>query len=208
MKINLERAKHAAASDTAIEIARAIVAGEPIDDVIGGQVMDHAIAKYRPHIAAALRKHNIDIGDEDTLDADKLMQIVNDKSGLTIDGWSKDSIFAAVDKLLSAQLSKRLGFEVASVQDVDAVKQAMIDFAAEAITSGRATAFISKQLVKKFQKEKAFQEAGIVEEVDKKRLMARMYQKRYRRRNREVWDTSGSGGGGGGGLPYPSGPKH
>lgn len=192
MKINLQRAKSAAASDTAMEIAQAVAAGQPIDDVIADQLMEHAINKFRPHIAAALRRHGVNLDDDATLDADTLMTIVNEKSGLSLDGWSADSVLAAVDTMIAARVSVRLGVEVQSVQDVEGLRQSLIDSAVSAIQSGRANAFISRAMISKFRKEKAFRESGMETEDDQRKLMNRWYQKKYRRTHKAVW--AGSGG--------------
>ncbi len=186
MKVNLDRAKAGSLLDIAEELWAAHSAGASWSEATSEVLAERIIQRYRGHIAAALRSKGIEIADTDTLDGDTLLRIVNERSGLDIAALTPDAVRAALDAFMAARLSGVLGVEVASVQDVGAVKQSLIDAAASAVQSGRANAFMSKAMIKKIRVAKAWSAGGVV--VDERRAtLARWYQKKFRRTHKGVW---------------------
>lgn len=187
MKINLDRAHAGSALEIADEIWSAHDAGMSWDDATSDVIADHIIQRYRGHIAAALRAKGVEINDDDTLDGDSLLRIVNARAGLDIQAWTPDAVRTALDRFMSARLSVLLGVEVGSVQDVATLKQSLLDAAAAAVVSGRATAFISKGMIKKMRMAKAWNDAGVLDAEQKRLTLNRWYQKKYRRSHKGVW---------------------
>lgn len=186
MKIHLERADAGTILDIAGEIWAAHSNGETWSDATSETLVNRIIMRYRAHIAAALRKHGIEVEDTDTLDGETLLRIINARTGLDIAAWNHDAVKAALDTFMAARLSEVLGVEVASVQDVDAIKQLLIDAAADAVQSGRANEFISRAMIKKIRAAKAWRDGGVVKE-DRAATLNRWYQKKFRRSHVAVW---------------------
>ena len=186
MKINIDRARAGSLLDIGEEVWTAHNAGASWSESTSQVLADKIIQRYRGHIAAALRSKGIEIADDESLDGDTLLRIINERVGLTIEAWNPDAVRAALDVFMAARLSGVLGVTIASVRDMDAVKQALIDAAAGAVESGRANAFVSRGMIKKIRAAKAWEE-GAVPVEDRRVTLSRWYQKKYRRTHKGVW---------------------
>ncbi len=186
MKIKLDRANASSLVDVVKEIVAAHENGEAWGDATSEVLIDRIIQRYSGHVTAALRAKGVPIEDGEVLDGAALLRIVNERSGLEIAEWTPGAIKTALDEYMARRLSDAIGVEIDSVQDLEAVKQALIDAAAEAVVSGRATAFISRAMIKRMRVAKAWQ-AGGVEPDDRRKTLARWYQKKYRRSHVAVW---------------------
>jgi hypothetical protein len=186
MKVNLDRAKAGSLLDIGEEFYAAYQAGASFDQAANEVLANRIIERYRGHIAAALRSKGIEIADTDTLDATTLLTIINARTGLTISEWSPDAVKLALDAFMAGRLSDVLGVEVASVQDVDGIKQSLIDSASSAVQSGRPNAFMSKGMIKKIRQAKAWRDGGVPQD-ERRATLARWYQKKFRRTHKSVW---------------------
>lgn len=157
-------------------------------EVVAQMVAEKALMKYQGHIRAAFARVGADIGEDETITVPVLLRVIEQKSGLTIDSLTPDGVLSAVDAQLSTQLSNRFGVEIPTVTGgVEVIKTALINAAKDAVASGRATAFITAAIIKKIRTIKTFDGASINTEEERKKTMNRIYQKRYRRKNKEVW---------------------
>lgn len=190
MKVNLERVDAGTVLDLFERIWDLHSAGMSLDDAFSDVMADEIIQKYRPKIAAALRAKGVPIEDDDTLDGPTLLRIVNERAGLEIAAWTPDAVRVGLDAYMSRRLSAVLGVEVASVQDIAAVKQSLLDAAGAAVVSGRANHFISKMQIKKMRVAKAWKDGGVPVE-DRAVTLSRWYQKKYRRTHKGVWRDAG-----------------
>lgn len=178
---------------TSIDIVRTIVDlmvdGEmPAVDAVSNVVAARALEKYQDHIRAAFSRAGVDLNPGEVLTVDVLLRVIREKSGLEVDTLSAAGIYSAVDAQLTSQLSSRLGVELPTVMGgVDVIKTALINAAKDAVSSGRATGFISAALIKRIRTIKTLGIDGAKTEEERKKTMSRIYQKRYRRKNREVW---------------------
>lgn len=186
MKVNLDRAKAAVLTEMVDEVFEAHKEGEAWGDAVSQVLIERVITKYQKHIAAALRSKGIEFGDDETLDGETLLRVVNERSGLDIAQWTPDAVKVALDAFMARKLSAQLGVEIASVQNIDDVKQLMINAAGEAVASGRATAFVSKAMIKKMRERRAWKLGGVLVE-DRRKTLARWYQKKFRRSHIAVW---------------------
>lgn len=158
-------------------------------DAVAQLVAEKALQKYQGHIRAAFARVGVELAADEIITVPVLLRVIEQKSGLQVESLSSEGVMAAIDGQLSAQLSARLGVAVPSVMGgVDAIKDALISAAKEAVSSGRATKLITAAMIKKIRTVKTFDGAGITTEEEKRKVMARIYQKRYRRHNREVWE--------------------
>lgn len=187
MKINLDRAKAGSILEIAEAIWDAYRAGATWDAAVSDVLADKVVEKYRYHIAAALRDKGVDFGDADTLDGDTLRRIIGDRVGVVIESWTPEALKVAFDGVMARQLSMRLGVTVDSVQDIEAVKAALLAAARDAVESGRASAFVSRAMIKKIRAKKAWVENGVPEKEDQQAVRNRWYQKKFRRTHRGVW---------------------
>lgn len=190
MKVNLDRARAGSLLDIGGEIWAAHDAGAGWSDAVSEVLADKIITRYRGHIAAALRSKGVAIDDTETLDGATLLRLVNDRAGLSIAAWTPEAVRAALDAFMAGRLSDVLGVSVASVQDVGAIKQSLIDSAAAAVQSGRPNAFVSKSMIKKIRVAKAWNVGGVAV-PDRRATLARWYQKKFRRSHRAVWRVAG-----------------
>lgn len=178
---------------TSIDICRTIVdlmidGDMPAVDAVSNVVAARALEKYQDHIRAAFSRAGVDLNPGEVLTVDVLLRVIREKSGLEVDTLSAAGIYSAVDAQLTSQLSSRLGVELPTVMGgVDVIKTALINAAKDAVSSGRATGFISAALIKRIRTIKTLGIDGAKTEEERKKTMSRIYQKRYRRKNREVW---------------------
>ena len=179
---------------TSIDIVRTIVDlmidGEmPAVDAVSNVVAARALEKYQDHIRAAFSRAGVDLNPGEVLTVDVLLRVIREKSGLEVDTLSAAGIYSAVDTQLTSQLSSRLGVELPTVMGgVDVIKTALINAAKDAVSSGRATGFISAALIKRIRTIKTLGIDGAKTEEERKKTTSRIYEKRKRRKNREVWD--------------------
>jgi hypothetical protein len=172
--------------DIGEEFYEAYKAGASFSQAANEVLANRIVERYRGHIAAALRDKGVQIADDETLDAASVLAIINERTGLQIAEWTPDAVKLALDEFMAGRLSDVLGVEVASVQDVDGIRQSLIDSASSALQSGRANAFMSRGMIKKIRAAKAWKDGGVP--VDERRAtLSRWYQKKFRRTHKSVW---------------------
>ena len=176
---------------TSIDIVRTIVdlmidGDMPAVDAVSNVVAARALEKYQDHIRAAFSRAGVDLNPGEVLTVDVLLRVIREKSGLEVDTLSAAGIYSAVDTQLTSQLSSRLGVELPTVMGgVDVIKTALINAAKDAVSSGRATGFISAALIKRIRTIKTLGIDGAKTEEERKKTMSRKKQKKNRRKNRE-----------------------
>ena len=178
---------------TSLDIVKAVIDlmiddDVPAADAVARVVAEKALEKYQGHIRAAFARVGIVLADGEVINVDVLLRVINEKSGLEIDTLSAAGVSAAVDAQLSAAISQRLGVELPTVMGgIDVIKTALINAAKDAVSSGRATGFLTAAIIKKIRTVKTFENAGLLTEDERIKTLARIRQKKYRRANREVW---------------------
>lgn len=172
---------------------------ESIRDAFTEAVADKVLQRYQVKIAAGFRRAGVEIEDGEPLTAEKLVTIIQDRTGLDIQHLSPEGVTTAVDKLLAERLSALMGVTVTTVFDRDAMMAAMEESVKQAIRDGRAAEFIGKHAMSAARRFATFKRRGVESPEDHRRIMLAWYQKKYRRTHRLVWDTQGAGGGGGDG---------
>lgn len=188
-KINMafDRAHAGTALDIAREIYARHEAGEEWDEAAATVVADRALVKYQGHVRAGLDRAGIKLEEGETVNVDTIKRIINDKTGLELDSLSPEAVQEAVKAKVTAKVSEMAGVDVSGVTDAESLKEALIAGAKAAVESGRPSGLITAGMIKKIRQAKAFVAADKTS-ADRRKLMNRIYQKRYRRTHREVWD--------------------
>lgn len=186
-KINLDRANVSTSIDMAESLWDAKKEGVGWGEAAAELVAEKAVERYQVGIAAAFARYGVDFEPGEKITLQTLLTAIEGKTGLSIQTLTPDGVLSAVDDRVSGRMSELLGFDVGSLIDVDALKQKLIDEAAKAITSGRATKLISKALIKRLRRVKTYKAGGLDTELERKRVLNRANQKYYRRTHKEVW---------------------
>ena len=186
MKIAVRRADSGLALDMARNIYESIKDGGEVSEAVRDEMVNQAIERFTPHVAAALRRAGIDVPEGEKLSLETIRQIINAKTGLDIEELTEESIAQAVDAKMAARLSEVLGVEVSTVLDAETLKEEVKAGALEAIQSGRATKLISAAMIRAVRAAATWKRAGVP--VDERRkYLQRWYAKKYRRTHRQVW---------------------
>lgn len=190
LKIKLERANVSNSINVLESIWDGHAAGLTWSEAAGQVVAEQALQRYQVHLAAAFARYGVVLEPGEQITVPVLLRVINEKTGLNVDNLTPDGVALAVDTVLAGRVSAALGVEVASVQNLDGLKQNLIDAAKQAVISGRATKLISRGMITKIRAMKAFKDAGVNEEKERLAVMNRAHQKKYRRTHKEVWTGS------------------
>lgn len=161
---------------------------ESIPNAFTEAVMDHVLRRYHTKIANGFARVGIYIDPEVPLTADGLALIINERTGLTIDTLTPQSVTAAIDRELSLRMTELLGVPIDSVLNPYEFRSALEQAAINAIHDGRATEFISRKAMAAARRYSTYQRRGLESPEDRKRLANREAQRRYRKTHRQVWD--------------------
>lgn len=198
IKFNLNRANASGALDVAEQFWDYHKSGMDISESALQLAIEAAVDKYQVHIAAAFARVGIVVTPGEKITASTLLDVINSKTGLQIEALTPTAVRQAYDTQMSARLTELLGVPVESLDNIEAIKQALIDKVKEAAMSEKSVeairGVITKALIKKIKNLKTFKDAGLQTKEEQKKVMNRYYQKQYRRGHKEVWDDAGGGG--------------
>lgn len=153
-------------------------------NLVQDQLVQMAIDRYSDKIRAALGRAGLDVDGELTIESIKAAVI--EKTGLELSDLSPDAMVAAVDQLAARRLSDELGVEVATLAGgglADAVRSGV----RQSLADGKVPRILGRQLSGQVRAAMTWKRGGF-DPLDRKRIMGKVYQKRYRRHNVEVWD--------------------
>lgn len=149
-------------------------------------VADWIFDRYDLRIRARFARMGLKMPEDGPLTVESIRDMVRARSGLEIEELTPDGVMRAVDQQLAAQLSERLGFTVSTVFDVETVKAEVKAQVLEKLANGEGAGVIKGRSLRKLRAVATFARAGwTVPEAQK--VLNRIYQKRYRRRNVEKW---------------------
>lgn len=198
VKFSLDRAKAGTAFDIAEQAFDAYSNGVPLSQFAAEELANRAIERYQIHILAGLRRAGVDLEEGEVLNAQTLLRIIRDKTGIDIVSLTPAAVVDAVQSQVSARMSDVLGVEVQGITSAESLKTALIDAAKYAVTTGRANQLINATVIRKLRSLKTWKTSGVDPE-QKKKMLNRWYQKKYRRTHKEVWvgspaaENSGTG---------------
>lgn len=158
--------------------------------------MDAWNGEIAKHTKAALRERDYQIGDdEDLLDAAVLTREISRKSGIQFsDVTSKEALLADLDAHASGKFNEALGTNIRGVLESGRFKEAMTNLIVEQVENGRMVGVISRMKASVIRKGVVYSRGymGQTNAFDvvkyARKLNMRIYAKRYRRNNRQVWD--------------------
>lgn len=157
-----------------------------VEGVLEAALLANAIERFEPKIRAMFGRAGVALPDG-PLTAAGLAEVVGGVLGVELSDLSVESVKTAVETKLSEALSADLGVSLSGVLS-GSIKQAIEDEVIKAIKDGRAMGLLSRAKVLAARRYAAFKKEGYAEKEDRKRVMNRLWQKRYRRRNKLVWD--------------------
>ncbi len=159
---------------------------ESVRDALSEELIDRALGRYAEKIRAMFARGGIDIDPEQPITADFLAQLLSDRTGLQIDNLNPETIKAAVDKELSQRLSGVLLVPVSTVFDKERLKTDLIAGVRLAIADGRGAALLTKAMHKTARAYATWKRHS-VDEHEKRRILNRSYQRKYRLSYRQEW---------------------
>lgn len=148
---------------------------------------DEALAIYRPKVAAMLRSAGFEVGDEDDLTLDVVLDAIKARTGLDINNLTREDVTRAINEQLSIYVSHELGFEVRNVLDTAGLKTQIDEHIKDCIRNNRPSKLVPQRLLTKIREAAAFAQMGYSPD-EKRMILNRWYQKKYRRNNKLVWD--------------------
>lgn len=187
MQIHTLRAGEGVGADMARQVFERYRAGEDFGDALKEGLVQAAIDKYQPKIAAAMRRAGLDVADDQELTQETITDAIREKTGLDLEDLTRESIAAALDGAIARELSAQLGVEVSSVLDLENLKSEVIAAAVESVKSGRANALMTSRIIGRVRVAATWARAGVAP-AEQARIMGAWYQKKYRRTHRQVWD--------------------
>lgn len=187
INIRTLRAGEGLETDIAQQVYDRYKAGDDLVDSIKGAMVQLAVDRFRPKIEAAMRAAGLQIADGQELTADTLVQAIKEKTGLELESLTPEGIADALDARIARELSTALGVEVSSVKNLENLKAELLASAVRSVQSGRASALMTAHVIKRVRAVSTWSKAG-VEVPDRVKTMGALYQKRYRRTHRQVWD--------------------
>ncbi|MCU6433350.1 hypothetical protein LPB67_06100 [Undibacterium sp. Jales W-56] len=155
-------------------------------------IKDVISLNFEKHIYAALRRHDIQIADGEQLNKEVLSRELGRKAGITLtDITSKDAILSDVDKHICKLVNVAAGTTFTTLVDKEQMQEQIVSMAVQQIESG-AVSVLSRAKAKvttggiiyreKFEK----QQKTTLKKAHRK-LMQRIYQKRFERTHEKVW---------------------
>jgi hypothetical protein len=170
------------------EAMAALPEGAEPDTSVYEAVADWVFDKYDLRIRAKLARVGLKLPEDGPLTVEAVRDLVRSRSGLELEDLTPDAIMKAVDAELAKQLSERLGFTVSTVFDAEVVKAEVKAQLLEKLANGDGAGILKGRALTRLRSVATFARAGFTPDEAKK-VMNRIYQKRYRRRNKEVWVT-------------------
>lgn len=148
-----------------------------------------ALARYADKIKAGLARAGIELNLEEgqPLTLVDIEQCIAERAGLPDLELTKDGIIEAMDGLMARKLSDELGIEIATVMNVESIKEAARAGLLLAIENGTAERLITQAYHITARKLATFRRAGYADKADQLRIMNNHYNKKYRQTHRQVW---------------------
>lgn len=161
--------------------------GQSWADAAKNAATDEALDIYRPKVAAMLRSAGFDVSDDEPLTLGVILQAIQTRTGLDINELDRESVTRAINQQLSIYVSNELGFEIHDVLDTAGLKTQIDNHIKYCVRNNKPSKLVPKRLLAKIREAAAFAQLGY--SYDERRLILnRWYQKKYRRNNKLVWD--------------------
>lgn len=188
MKIAMQRARAGMELDIVESIYDRWHAGGDLGQSLIDELVQRAIDRWSEKILHAMQRAGLEVDAAEPLTSQSIAAAISAKTGLDMDDLTPEKVAAAADGRMSSELSRALGVEVSSVLDPVALKAQLIAGAMDAVQSGRATSLMPKATINSLRMAASWGRAGVSDKLERRRIMANWYAKKYRRKHRQVWD--------------------
>lgn len=188
-KIALKRAAAGLSNDlveVAFEHHRTTGSWDGVQGVLMDALASSALDRFEPKIRNGFERVGLTLPDG-PLTIDGMREVIAARIGIEPASLTPEGIKQAFDEKLSQQISDDTGLSIGSVLGAG-IKEAIRAEIVRAIVDGRAHKLLDKVLLARMKRQKAFKQEGYTSPEDQRKVLLRLYQKRYRRRNRLVWD--------------------
>lgn len=144
-----------------------------------------ALRYYDRRIKAYFAAKGVDLGD-DILTVDVVREKINSSSGLEIKELTIEAILNAVEEPIAKAVSKLLGFVVTKIFDKEKFKEQVKDHVRERLEEGEGGGVLHGKVLHDLRDAATWARAGVSAE-DRRRILNRAYQRRYRRGHAQTW---------------------
>lgn len=162
------------------------------NDVQGGAlqalitpVADLALTYYDKRIRAYFRRANIEIGD-DVLTVESIRRKIETATGLKIAELTAAGILIALEKPLARALSELLGFVVTAVFDQVELRRQVKEHVIQRLVDGEGGGILKGRTLHRLREAATFAKLG-VGAGEKRKIMNRVYHRRYRASHQQTW---------------------
>jgi hypothetical protein len=162
------------------------------DDVQGGAlqalitpVADLALTYYDKRIRAYFRRANIEIGN-DVLTVESIRRKIETSTGLEIAELTAAGILIALEKPLARALSELLGFVVTAVFDQVELRRQVKEHVIQRLADGEGGGILKGRTLHRLREAATFARLG-VGAGEKRKIMNRVYHRRYRASHPQTW---------------------
>lgn len=148
-------------------------------------VANLALRLYDRRIRAYFRLNGIDIGD-DFLTVESIKAKIESATGLEILELTTEGILDALEKPLAKALSELFGFVITKVFDQIELKRQVKEHVLERLKDGEGGGVIAGEVLHQLRDVATWVHAGLGP-VERRRVMNRAYQKKYRKTHAQTW---------------------
>ena len=148
-------------------------------------VANLALTYYDRRIRAFFARANIDIG-ADVLTVEAIQKKIETSTGLEIAEFSAAGLLLALEKPLARALSEALGFVVTKVFDKDELHRQVKEHVIQRLADGEGGGVIREKTLHKLREAATWAKNGLGE-GERKKVLNRAYQRRYRKGHAQTW---------------------
>ena len=148
-------------------------------------VADLALTYYDRRIRAFFRRANIEIGD-DVLTVDSIQKKIEASTGLEIAEFTAAGLLLALEKPLARALSELLGFVVTAVFDKVELKRQIKEHVIQRLADGEGGGILKGKTLHRLREAATYAQSGLGA-GDKRRVLNRSYQRKYRQSHTRTW---------------------
>ncbi|MQQ99244.1 hypothetical protein [Glaciimonas soli] len=144
------------------------------------------------HVRAAMRESGFEIGDDEFVTKDVLTREVSRKTGIDFtDITNKDAVITDIDKHVTNKINTALSTEFVSVMNAETLKAEIVDVIVAQVAKGGIGAVMDGKKAKALRSGVVYaafdNKTTFTVSVEHRKMMQRIYQKRYKRKHKEVW---------------------
>lgn len=151
-------------------------------------VANLALTYYDKRIRAYFARGGIDIGD-DVLTVESIKKKIEASTGLEIAELTAEGFLLALEKPIARAVSELLGFVVTKVLDREEFRRQVKTHVLQRLVDGEGGGVVTGRALHQLRDAATWAQSGL-SSGDRRRLMNRVYQKRYRRTHAQTWTSS------------------